>query len=83
MTVKTAISLRSPLLDQIDLSARELGMSRSAFLALAAEELLRKLENRRLLAQLDEAYDDAPDDDERELGLRMRTHQRHLAEREG
>ncbi len=36
-------------------------MSRSRFLAKAAEELVRKLENRRLLAQINEAYADGPD----------------------
>lgn len=82
MTVKTAISLQSPLLDQIDISARELGTSRSGFLALAAEELLRKLRNRKLLAQLNEAYGDAPDAEEQELRQWMRTLQSRLVERE-
>ena len=72
MTVKTAISLRPPLLNRIDSSAKELGLSRSAFLAAAAEELIQKLENRKLLRQLDEVYADAPDQEERELQERMR-----------
>lgn len=80
MTVKTAISVRSPLLTRIDASAEELGVSRSAFLAMAAEELLRKLENRKLLAQLDHAYGDAPDEEERELQERMRALQHRQVE---
>ena len=70
-TAKTAISLRRPLLAKIDAAAAELGVSRSRFLALAAEELVRKLENRRLLAQINEAYADGPDPEERELQRRM------------
>jgi metal-responsive CopG/Arc/MetJ family transcriptional regulator len=80
MTVKTAISLRPPLLNRIDASAKELGVSRSAFLAAAAEELIQKLENRKLLSQLDEAYADAPDQEERELQERMRDLQRRQIE---
>jgi metal-responsive CopG/Arc/MetJ family transcriptional regulator len=80
MTVKTAISLRPPLLSQIDASAKELGLSRSAFLAAAAEELIQKLENRKLLSQLDEAYADAPDQEERELQERMRDLRRRQVE---
>lgn len=67
MTVKTAISLQQPLLHRIDSAAEKLGLSRSAFLARAAEELVAKLENRLLLKRLDEAYDDAPDAEETEL----------------
>jgi metal-responsive CopG/Arc/MetJ family transcriptional regulator len=71
MTVKTAISLRRPLLDQIDAAAEDLGMSRSGFLALAAEKLVRSLENRKLLAQINEAYADGPDAEERDTQHRM------------
>ena len=67
MTVKTAISLQSPLLRRIDAAANELGLSRSAFLANAAEQMVTKLENVKLLSLLNEAYGDSPDDDERRL----------------
>ncbi len=82
MTVKTAISLRSSLLARIDAAAVELSMSRSRFLAKAAEELVRKLENRKLLAQINEAYADGPDEDERELQRRMWDMQRRQLRQE-
>ena len=66
MTVKTAISVDRSLLARIDAAALELSLSRSRFLARAADELVRKLENRKLLAQINEAYADGPDEEERE-----------------
>lgn len=66
MTVKTAISLDSSLLTRIDAAASELRMSRSRFLARAAETLVRRLENRRLLDQINEAYADGPSEEERD-----------------
>ncbi len=82
MTVKTAISLQSPLLARIDAAAKELGMSRSALLALAAEELVKQLESRKLLAQLNEAYDDSPDAEERQLQQGMQKLMKRQVERE-
>ncbi len=82
MTVKTAISLHSSLLARIDEAAMELSMSRSRFLAKAAEELVRKLENRKLLAQINEAYADGPDPEEREDQRRMWEMQRHQLRKE-
>ncbi len=66
MTVKTAISLDQALLARIDAAAVELSISRSRFLAQAAEEQVRKLENLKLLAQINEAYAEGPDTDEKE-----------------
>ncbi len=66
MTVKTAISMDRSLLARIDAAPTELSLSRSRFLARAAEELVRKLENRKLLAQINEAYAGGPDEEERE-----------------
>lgn len=64
MTVKTAISLDSSLLSRIDEAAGELSISRSRFLAKAAEDLVRKFENLKLLNEINEAYADGPDDEE-------------------
>jgi metal-responsive CopG/Arc/MetJ family transcriptional regulator len=71
MTVKTAISLQSSLLARIDEAATRLNMSRSRFMARAAEELVRKLENETLLAQINDAYADHPDAQEQEEQQRM------------
>lgn len=82
MTVKTVISLQSSLLARIDEAAIELNMSRSRFLATAAEALVRKLENRKLLAQINEAYSDGPDLEEREQQRRMWEIQRRQLRKE-
>jgi metal-responsive CopG/Arc/MetJ family transcriptional regulator len=64
-TVKTAISMPKSLFDQVDDLAKELQVPRSQVFALAVEELIRKHENRRILAALNEVYEHAsgPDDD--------------------
>ncbi len=82
MTVKTAISIQSPLLARIDAAAKELGLSRSAFLARAAEAMVAGFENRKLLARINEAYDDAPDEEERRLQQGMRRLARRQVEGE-
>ena len=82
MTVKTAISLRRPLLARIDSAAGELGMSRSRFLALAAEHMVQELENRRLLARINDAYGDGPDPEERALQQKMWDFQRRRLRQE-
>jgi metal-responsive CopG/Arc/MetJ family transcriptional regulator len=82
MTVKTAISLQQTLLAKIDAAARELSLSRSRFLALAAEELVHKLENRQLLARIDAAYGDEPDEEERQIQSKMWELQRRQLRKE-
>lgn len=57
-TTKAAISLDEELLRRVDAVAAELHEPRSRVLARAAEEYLRRRENRRLLERLDRAYAD-------------------------
>ncbi len=54
-TTKTAISLDGDLLRRVDAVAHELHEPRSRILARAAEEYLRRLENRQILERLDRA----------------------------
>ena len=79
---KTAISLESPLLDRIDDLARELEVSRSRLLALAAEDFLRKHENARMLRQLDLAYAGEPTREEKRVSKAARAMHRRRIERE-
>jgi metal-responsive CopG/Arc/MetJ family transcriptional regulator len=79
---KTAISLESPLLDRIDELARELEVSRSRLLALAAEDFLRKHENARMLRQIDLACADGPTEEERKVAQAMRSRHRQRIQRE-
>ncbi len=80
--VKTAICLDPPLLARIDSLARELEVSRSRLLSLAAEEYLRRHERERMLAALDRAYADHPTPEESRWQAAMRERQRRHVERE-
>ncbi len=59
-TVKTAISLEKPLLEQVDEAAQEMGIPRSRLFVLAVEAFLQRRENERLLATLNELYAENP-----------------------
>ena len=59
--IKTAISLEQSLFEQVEELACTLKVSRSRVFALAVEDYLRRQENRRLLEEINAAYDDAPD----------------------
>ncbi len=76
--VKTAISLRETLLQQIDDMARKLDISRSRLFVLAAEEYLQRYQNQELLAAINAAYDDLPDPEEGNLQHRMRHQHRQM-----
>lgn len=71
-SVKTAVSLRAPLLKEIDELAQHLDLPRSQLLARAAEEFLQRYRNQQLLQQINRAYAVRPSRDER----RQRTGQR-------
>lgn len=79
---KTAISLESQLLDRIDDLARELAISRSRLLTMAAKDFLRKHENARMLAQIEFACADRPTEEERNVAQAIRARHRQRIERE-
>jgi metal-responsive CopG/Arc/MetJ family transcriptional regulator len=63
--VKTAISIPAPLYAQAEELARELHISRSGLFVQALEAFLRRIENQRLMEQINRAYaDDVTDHDE-------------------
>ena len=62
--VKTAISIEEPLFIQAEALAHEMKISRSRFFALAAEEFIRRHQNREMLQRIAEAYSDASDPEE-------------------
>ena len=82
MTVKTAISLEESLFERVETLAKELNISRSHLFALAAQEFVRRYENRRLLDAINAAYEDLPDPDEQALRQKMRVQHRQLVEGE-
>jgi len=71
--IKTAISLDQELFTQVDELASSLKISRSRVFAMAAQDYLQRQENRRLLEQINAAYDDTPDPEEQ---ARLRSAQR-------
>jgi hypothetical protein len=78
--VKTAISLRGSLFEQVNDLAQELQVSRSRLFVLAVEEFIQRHENRKLLKALNDAYGDGSDSDEQALRDIMRQRHRQLVE---
>lgn len=79
-TVKIVISIPSQLFKEVKRLAKELAMSRSALFAKAAEEFIKKNKNRRLLAALNKAYKEGPDEEERRLLSAAKENFSHLVE---
>ena len=73
--VKTAISIEKPVFDQVNDLAKDLNISRSRLFVLAVQEFMQRHSNRELLHAINEAYDDLPDDDQKNVA-KMRP--RHL-----
>jgi len=66
--VKTALSVPAELFDQGEAAANELGLSRSGLYASALKDYLKRLEQEKIRASLEEAYAE-PDDPEEEAVL--------------
>jgi metal-responsive CopG/Arc/MetJ family transcriptional regulator len=81
-TIKTAISLQESLFEQVEALADELNVSRSRLLALALEDFIRRYQNQKLLDQINQAYDDAPDSTEQARLRQMRRQHRRVVEGE-
>jgi metal-responsive CopG/Arc/MetJ family transcriptional regulator len=74
-SVKTAVSIRQPLFDQVDKLAKELHLPRSQVFTLALEAYIKQHQNRQLLDQLNQAHVDAPLP-KKEQQARRRSHRR-------
>jgi metal-responsive CopG/Arc/MetJ family transcriptional regulator len=79
--VKTAVSLREDLFEQVEALASEMKISRSRLFVLALEEFLQRHQNQQLLEQINAAYE-APDPSEQALRRRMRHQHRQIVEGE-
>lgn len=80
-TVKTAVSIRRPLFEQIEALSREMDISRSRLVALALEAFIERYRSRRLLEDLNAAYEDGLDVDEQAfLDAALRAHAQNLDE---
>ena len=80
--VKTAISLDEELLLKVNRLANDLHVSRSKVFTLAVQDYLKKQENQSFLAQLNEAYEDFPSEEERGISKSMRIKHNNIIEQE-
>ena len=80
--VKTAISLDEELLIKVNRLSNDLHVSRSKVFTLAMQDYLKKQENQDLLAQLNEAYEDFPSEEERRISKSMRNKHNNIIEQE-
>ncbi len=78
-TVKTAISLDDTLFAQIEELAKELNVSRSRLMALAAEAYLAQHQNQQILDAINDAYEDV-DVTEAQLLNQMKEKQRAVVD---
>ena len=78
--VKTAISLQENLFQQMEQLAGDLNLSRSSLIAIALQEFIERHENKRLLDQLNAAYEDDPQTEEVELSQDLRRPHRRIVE---
>ncbi len=78
--VKTAISIDDNLLAETVSLAQELDIPKSQVVSLALEEFIQHHRNRQLLSQINEAYADAPDAEDKSTLEIIRSHRRKLGE---
>ena len=76
--VKTAVSIEESLFREAESLAEKLDVSRSKLFAAAISEFISKYKNQQLLAEINAAYDDAPDKQEKNKLEAMRDKQRQL-----
>ncbi len=63
-TMKTAISIDSLLMQEVDTWAQELKVSRSRLFAMGVEKLIQQYKNRRMLEAFNKVYADSPVEEE-------------------
>ena len=76
--VKTAISIDDNLLEETGNLAQELAIPRSQVVSLALEDYIRRYRNKQLLAQINEAYSDSPDPEDKNTLEIIQSHRRKL-----
>lgn len=79
-SVKTAISMQQHLFDEANELASELNVSRSRLFVLAIEEFLKKNESKKMLNQINAAFVDSPDEEEKASRNLMKKKQKQIVE---
>jgi metal-responsive CopG/Arc/MetJ family transcriptional regulator len=78
--IKTAISLKESLFEQVEALAQEMKVSRSRLFVLALEDYLRRHQSIQLLESINKAYRDAPDATEQKRLRKTRRQHRRIVE---
>ena len=81
-SVKTAISIQKELFQEVNRLAEELHVSRSKLFVLAVRDFIKKNENKKIISQINKAFDDYPDSNEKNLHNAIRQKQARKIERE-
>lgn len=83
-SVKTAISLKQTLFQRINELAKELGVSRSRLFVMAIEDYIKKIENKKMLSKINNAYSDHLDldNEDKKNAQAMRSKQKQLLEQD-
>jgi metal-responsive CopG/Arc/MetJ family transcriptional regulator len=81
-SVKTAVSIKKSLFEEVESLARKMKIPRSRLFTLALEDYIRRQENRKLLMQIDAAYTEEPDPAEETLRRQYRHQHRRMVEGE-
>lgn len=73
--MKTAISIDDTLLQKAEETARQLGLSRSGFVALAIGDFLQRRREQEILLRLNEVYAQGTEPSEKQLvkGIKTKT----------
>ncbi len=78
MKVKTEIFLNSSLFEKVETLTRELNISRSRLVEIAVQEFIERCETGRMLAALNEVYEDWPDEEEKAIQRGIQEYHRQL-----
>lgn len=81
-SVKTAVSIRKSLFEEVESLARKMKVPRSRLFTLALEDYIRRQENRKLLKQINAAYTEERDPAEETLRRQNRHQHRRMVEGE-
>ena len=77
-TIKTAVSIQKSLFEEAENLAQELNVSRSELFGLAIESFVRNHQNQKLLEEINQAYADKPDPQEKVRLTKIRKHHRKM-----
>ena len=81
-SVKTAISIKNSLFEEVESLARKMKVPRSRLFTLALEDYIQRQKNRKLLMQIDAVYTEERDPAEETLHRQYRRQHRRMVEGE-